>query len=149
MPGDQHVPDQLWVVVGGRGARDERRDRSGEGLGIAAVRHVAGPRHDRQLGVGERLGGKGGVRDRHHRVAVTPDEEHRDVRGEVQPVVARDRLTAYVDHRAQRPEEGLPGGLVPEALPDDGDVLDVVAVEHPEPCQLATQPHDLSPYGWL
>jgi hypothetical protein len=98
------------VVVGepGRlGAVVEVDQRAREPLRIVVVRHVAGAREAREAAPRHRLVRRLPVGDRDDRVALAPDDQRGDLRGERQPRVRAHSLTAGLDDRADRVEERL------------------------------------------
>ena len=104
--GEQNVAEAL-VVGTGLGRAHEVEHGRGEQLRCLDVREVADALEDLQPAVLDQPVRTVRVRHRDHAVLVSPDDHHRDPRGEIEPIARIDLLTTGLDHAAHRAHERL------------------------------------------
>src|SRR4051812_49733819 len=85
------------VEFGRLGVVEETLQDGGESTGSLKLGDVAGVREDLQAAAGHLGMGGTTVGDRDDRVALAPDDQHRQVLGEVEPIEGGDALTVGAD----------------------------------------------------
>src|SRR4051794_11753712 len=104
---------------------------------VLAVREVAGPLEDLEAASGDRVLGGAAVRDRDDRVALAPDDQRREMGGEVEAIGRGHTLSAGVDRRAGGVYEGAARVGVAERRDPGRDAREILARLQPDARQRA------------